>query len=194
MEQLSPSERLKAMLSGLCSSKEDYDILQNLCDDVVSFEDKRINFSDFEIEFNQNFDIVPSEDLPKSFAEILNVASTFVWDGGGPEVGFEINKNGFSTADGWLYDELEEDDNPGLKERLDAAGGPKDAFIGGQNALFFDPTRKLSNGEPALAFMSHEDAEWVEVKSVDHLNYKQIFLRMISDAVLDTQFIGEIYF
>ena len=60
--------------------------------------------------------------------------------------------------------------------------------------MFFDSSRTLSNGEMALGFMSHGDCEWAEVKSVDHLNYKQIFLRLISDNALDTNYVKEVYF
>ncbi len=45
-----------------------------------------------------------------------------------------------------------------------------------------------------MAFVSHEGGGWVPVESVNELDYGQILLRMIADAMLDSNHIPEIYF
>ena len=194
---LSSAEKLEELFKPLCSSEEDLEILKALSKNVVEVRNTEIEFSDMDLIYRKNNSIVPDANLPKSFREIAEVATTIIWDGGGPEVGFELCDDGTSCADGWLYGEIEEDpeeEDLELIEKINALGGPKDAFLGGQNALFFDPTRKLANGEPAMAFISHEECEWTPVKSMDKLNYKQILLRMIADAMIDTNYIDELYF
>jgi len=193
---LSSAEKLEELFKPLCSSEEDLEILKALSKNVVEVRNTEIEFSDMSLIYRKNNSITPDISLPKSFSEITEIATTIIWDGGGPEVGFELSDDGTSCADGWLFDEIEEGEeyDEELVEKINSLGGPKDAFLGGQNALFFDPTRKLSNGEPAMAFISHEECDWVAVKSVDHLNYKQIFLRMIADAMISTNYIDELYF
>lgn len=184
---------LSVLLIGLCSSDEDHEILNALCNKVIKITEDTVEFEDFEFNYQKVEDIVPDSNVPESFGEIASVVASLTWDGGGPEVGFELTDDGVSGADGWIFDEIEDEDE---KERIKSAGkgDPMDAFTGGQNALFFDPTRKLTNGEPALAFVSHESCEWEEVRSVDSFNYKQIFLRMLSDQALSSNYIPEIYF
>lgn len=186
-------ETLKILLIGLCSNNEDHGILNELCNKVINITEDTIEFEDFDFNYQKNENIVPSSHLPESFGEIAAVVTSLTWDGGGPEVGFELTDDGSSGADGWLFDEIDDEDE---KDRIKNAGqgDPMSAFTGGQNALFFDPIRKLANGEPALAFVSHESCDWEEVRSVDNFNYKQIFLRMLSDEVLSTDYIPEIYF
>ncbi len=180
------SEKLKNLLISLCSTDEDNEILNKLCSFVVKVEDGSVEFEDFEFNYHKNEKIEPNPGLPESFREIAQVATSMLWDGGGPEIGFELTEDGNTTADDWLLGELDEE--------FAGASGAKAAFLAGQNGLFFDPSRKLANGEPALSFISHEECEWVEVVSMDAYNYKQIFLRMLSDKALETDFIPEIYF
>jgi hypothetical protein len=188
--QMSNSEKLRNMLISLCSTDEDNKILDKLCEAVVKIEDGTVQFEDSEFEYRNNEQIVPAADLPESFKEIAKIATTILWDGGGPEVGFELFENGESGAEDWVSDELDDDE----KKRIEASGPLKCSFCAGQHGLYFDPTRKLANGEPALSFISHESCKWVEVSSMDQYNYKQIFLRLLSDEMVETDFIREIYF
>ncbi len=187
-----PDETLRALLSPLCSTDEDQKILDEICRKVVTVADSFVEFEELEFNFTKDDTITTAKDLPKSFGDIAQVATSITWDCGGPEAGFELHEDGSSAADGWIFGEINEQE----KERIRAAaqGDPADAFVGGQNGLFFDPTRNLTNGEPALAFIDHGVVEWVEVRCVDHLDYRQIFLRLLSDAMTDTQYIPEISF
>jgi len=49
----------------------------------------------------------------------------------------------------------------------------------------FDPLRKNSRGEPALACVSHEDCEWAPIKSADRLSAGGFLLRQMADYFLD---------
>jgi predicted DNA-binding WGR domain protein len=180
------SGKLRTMLKPLCSTDEDNEILENLCNNVVDFSDDKISFEETELNYEKNISIVPDKSLPKSFREIAAIATSLTWDGGGPEVGYMLCNDGTTAGDDWLLEEIE------IEEKEIELITP--AFIAGQNGLFFDNNRKLENGEPAFGFVSHEDCEYVEVTSVDDLNYKQIFLRMLSDAMIETDYIDEIYF
>ncbi len=182
---MNDSEKLKNLLIGLCSTDEDNEILNRLCDAVVKVEEGTVEFEECEFNYQKNEKIEPDSGLPGSFREIAQTATSLTWDAGGPEAGYELSDEGNTTADDWLLDELGDDE---------AVSGAKGLFLAGQNGLFLDPSRKLANGEPALSFISHEECEWVEVSSMDQYNYKQIFLRMLSDKILETEFIPEIYF
>jgi len=183
---------LKELLKGLCETKEDLEILDNLYQKVQDFSEDMIEFEDdIEVEYEKDEEIVASEKLPKSFAEITNTVTAIFWDAGGPEAGFSINQSGFSDGDDWL---LAEEGEAGKEFKKIANKRPIDAFMAGQNGLFFDYSRELSNGEPALAFVSHEGGGIIAVNSVNNLNYKQILLRLISDNTIDTSYITEVYF
>lgn len=189
-----PAGQLRKLLGGLCSTEADEEILQKLCNGVVRIDDNLIVFEDdCECEYDAGGTIVYQEDIPRSFSEIKQVVSSLCWDGGGPEVGYAIDDDGMPAADDWLFGELRYD-SPQECERVEAAGKVIASFLAGQNGLFFDPTAKLSNGEPGLAFVSHEGGGWVSVKSAANLNYSQILLRMLADAMLETSYITEIYF
>ena len=182
---------LKELLKGLCESKEDLEILDNLNKNVQNFSEDIVEFEDFELEYEKNEEIIASDKLPKSFAEITNTLTAIFWDAGGPEAGFSINQSGFSDGDDWI---LAEEGEAGKEFKKVANKRPINSFMAGQNALFFDYSRTLSNGEPALAFVSHEGGGIVAVKSVNNLNYKQILLRLISDNMIETSYITEVYF
>lgn len=184
------SGELKALLGGLCQDAADEKILDALNKAVVEFGDSTIVFEDdWEVEYVEGGKFPKPDKQPESFHAISKVVSSLAWDGGGPEVGYQIGENGESYADEWLFDEVA-DEYPEVAE----AGPVEASFLAGQNGLFFDPTSKLSNGEPALAFIDHECCEWVQVKSVRKLDYGQILLRMLSDAMLETEYIPELSF
>ncbi len=178
------AKKLETFLSPLCSSDEDQKILHALCEKVEIFDDDSIEFDNGEqIEWEKDESIVPADCLPASYVEIAQVATTLLWDGGGPDAGFDISDGGDPCHADWLFEDIEE-----------GTGDLDGAFTGGQNGIFFDASRKLDNGEPALAFIGHGDDEIERVESVNHLNYKQIFLRLMSDAILGSEYIPEIYY
>lgn len=187
-----PAEALQALLAGLCETDEDRAILANLCSKVQELNELEFTFEEAEFTFEPGDEPTYADGVPKSFSDIALSVSELWWDGGGPEVGFGVAADGTSVADGEGFDFLEEDDEEN-HARISEAGGADTAFVFGQNWTFFDPTRKLKNGEPALAFVSHEEVEWAEVRSADEFNYKQIFLRLISDFMVGTDYIEEVY-
>jgi len=191
------TESLTALLSGLCKTDEDREILAALEAVVEDFqpEGEIATFENgMEFEFNSPEGDVPRHpDVPASFHAISKVFGAVWWDGGGPEVGWALDDDGEPEADGWLFDEMRAEE-PDEFAKIEAAGKVTASFMGGQNGLFFDPTRKLANGEPAMAFISHEGGGWEPVESVNDLDYGQILLRMISDAMIETDYIPEIYF
>ena len=189
-----PAARLQTLLQPLCSSDDDRRILNELCTAVVEMTDDTIIFNDdMECEYQAGGTVAADADLPQSFGKIGNVVQYLYWDGGGPEVGFALDDDGMSSADGWMFDELRHD-SPEECARVEAAGSVEASFLAGQNALFFDPTTRLKNGEPGMAFVSHEGGGWDSVKSVASLDYGQILLRMMADAMIDSHHIPEIYF
>jgi predicted DNA-binding WGR domain protein len=191
-DDMSAGDRLRALLGGLCDTPQDQMILDALCEAVGEASDTSFDFEESEFEYVKGTGAVYCEGVPKSFSEIAASVKELYWDGGGPEVGFGLTEEGQPAADDSGFDYLE-DDSPEDYERINEAGGANPAFAYGQNWTFFDPTRTLANGEPALAFVSHEGGGWEEVKSADKLNYKQIFLRMISDAMIETDYLSELY-
>ena len=188
---------LTELLSPLCKTDEDREILAaleaeleelDIGGDIAFFE----NGMDFEFNLPEG-DVPKHSDVPASFHAISKVFGAIWWDGGGPEVGWALQEDGSPDADGSLFEEIE-DEYPEEFEEIKEAGKVIPSFMGGQNALFFDPTRQLANGEPAMAFVSHEGGGWEPVESVNQLDYGQILLRMISDAMIDSNHIPEIYF
>jgi predicted DNA-binding WGR domain protein len=188
----SAKDALQKMLMPLCVSKEDEVILGKLCNKVTAVGADMVKFGSSEFRFTPGAVVTKRSDIPESFAEIGRMALSLTWDGGGPEVGYAISKTGKPRADGEGFSFLEDEGGEDC-ERINDAGGANPAFNYGQNWTFFDPTRTLKNGEPALAFISHEEVVWVEVNSADDLDYKQIFLRMISDAMIDSTYLPEMY-
>lgn len=189
-----PAERCRALLKGLCKTKEDNEILDQLCAAVVDVSDETITFEDdMECNYAPGGEVVYHDNVPRSFSEIAASVGALDWDGGGPEVGYALRDDGDSVADPWLFVELEHD-SPDECARVKQAGPVIASFVAGQNGLFFDPTTKLKNGEPGLAFVSHEGGGWVSVKSTRNLDYGQILLRMLADAMVGTDHIPEIYF
>lgn len=188
----SPRDELRDLLGSLCSTDEDRKILDALCEAVTEGSDDSFSFEDGEFSYVRGGEVPYNPAVPKSFSEIASAVKDLGWDGGGPEVGFGLTADGLPMADDEGFSFLKDDDTENY-ERLKAAGGADAAFSYGQNWTFFDPTRTLSNGEPALGFVSHESVEWEEVKSADELDYKQIFLRMISDAMVGTDYVPELY-
>ncbi len=181
---------LKGLLVGLCRDTADEEILKALSDAVVTFDDDKIVFEDdWEVSYAVGGKYPKPGDIPTSFHDISKIVSVLLWDGGGPEVGYSIADNGYPESDAWLFDEVK-DEYP----EVEAAGPVDSNFLSGQNGLFFDPTAKLANGEPALAFIDHECCEWIQVKSVQHLDYGQILLRLLSDAMIETEHIPELSF
>jgi hypothetical protein len=187
-----PSQALRSLLQPLCQTPEDLRVLEQLCEAVKEFGDGTVSFDGGDFTFTAGGEVPFVEGVPRSFSEISRVAKSISWDAGGPEAGYAISDKGRPIADDQGLEFLE-DEGDEAYDRIMEAGGAMAAFSYGQNWTFFDPTRKLANGEPALAFVSHEGDGWVEVESVDDLNYKQILLRMISDAMLGTEHIPEIY-
>jgi hypothetical protein len=190
-------DHLRYLLAGLCVNADDNDILEKLCAAAIAFDDDMLLFKedeyDWEVQFEPKRTVVAHANTPKSFSEIAATVGAITWDGGGPEVGYAIDDQGMSTADAWLFEELRHD-SPEECERVEAAGKPRASFLAGQNGLFFDPLKKQSNGEPGLAFISHEGGGWVSVDSVRDLDYGQILLRMLSDAMTGSNLIPELYF
>ena len=192
-----PSDKVWALLSGLCKTDEDNAILKNICSFVTDVSDDTICIEhdgyDWEVEYEPASEVVYNDFTPKSFSAIAGVVSALTWDGGGPEVGYAVNDKGASLADEWLFDEWAYDDEEEA-ERIRAAGDITASFCAGQNGLFFDPTTKLSNGEMAMAFLSHEGGGWEPCDSVKHLDYGQILLRLLSDSMVSTSHVKEPYF
>jgi len=188
-----PPARLRALLEPLCPNDDDLVILNGLCAAVIEMTDKTIVFiDDMECEYVAGGAVLSHADLPQSFSKIRGTVKYLCWDGGGP-VGFGLDDEGASDADDWMFAELRHD-RPEECARVEAAGNVVASFLAGQNALYFDPTAKLANGEPGLAFVSHEGGGWNSVKSVASLDYGQILLRMLADAMIDSNHIPEIYF
>jgi hypothetical protein len=158
------AKKLNQLLKDLCSTEEDFKILENLCNEVDEITDSTITIrhSDFSYKTDK---ITVSDTLPQSFRDIAEVVSEFVWESSVPYSGFRILEDGLPNDNNWLFDGIEEDE---LKN-IDYLAG---AFDSGQNGMFFDLNRKLSNGEYALGFLGHDGSEFEAVESVDHLNYK----------------------
>lgn len=142
-----------------------------------------------EVEYSPAQAVVYRDDVPKSFSDIAATVSKLCWDGGGPEFGFEITDDEETVADAWLFDELDDDQ----RKEIESTTSVEASFLAGQNGLFFDPQNKLSNGEPGLAFICHEEVEWVPCSSVTNFDYGQILLRLLADAVLETDYVEEVY-
>lgn len=183
---------LHKLLADLCHTDEDLQILDALCEAVEDVTEDELLFAEGEAEYEPGREPVYRSDVPRSFSDICRSLSALWWDGGGPMAGYGLLEDGRPEADEEGLHFLAEDD-PETWSRLEAAGGATAAFGFGQNWSFFDPTRNLANGESALAFVSHETVEWQEVRSVDPLDYGQILLRLLSDAMLDTQHVPEMY-
>ena len=193
-DAVGPAARFRALLGSLCRDGEDEKILDALCAAVVEMDDDTIVFEDeWECEYELGQGAPEYDGVPASFRAIASSVKALAWDGGGPEVGYSIGDDGSPDADNWLFGELKHD-RPEECAKIEAAGPVVASFLAGQNGLFFDPTSKLSNGEPGLAFVSHEGGGWVTVESVAKLDYGQILLRMVSDAMIETDYIPEIYF
>ncbi len=195
---MSAAETLRRILSPLCSTDEDRLLLDGICAVVIEVSEDTVIYSkdgddDWEVNYEPAKDVPSHDGVPESFRQIASVVGALFWDGGGPEVGFAIEDDGASSADPWLFAELKSD-APDEHARISAAGSVVASFMAGQEGLFFDPTRSLANGESALAYLSHGGGGWVPVKSVDHLNYKQILLRMLSDEMVEGNSIPEISF
>jgi len=192
------SEAVRKLLSGLCKTDEDEQILEKLCAAAVSVDDTTMCFKDaedeeWEAQYTPGGTVVQADGYPQSFCEISRHFQQLYWDGGGPDVGYVIDDDGNVASDPWLFHELRHD-SPQECARIEAAGKVRAAFEGGQNGLFFDPTRRLANGEPALAFVSHEGGGWTPVSSTDHLDYGQILLRLLADCMTGTNYIPEVNF
>ncbi len=190
--------QLRGLLGSLCQTDADEEVMQALCSALRDFDDETLTFEDddgdeWEVSYVRGGDVIPHDSTPASFSKIATCVAEMYWDGGGPEVGFALDDDGSSAADGWLFDEIKSE-YPEVCEKLEAAGGPIASFLAGQNALFFDPIETLSNGEPGMAFISHEGGGWVVVESMRDLDYGQILLRMLADAVTGSDHIPEIHF
>ena len=193
-------KKLNTILKSLCSSDDDYKILEKLISLVVKLEEKEDGINDkYTFEEGRSFfhhkdeKIIPSKDLPESFREIAKAGTTFAWTkySSVEGTGYMLDDEGSIEGSNSVEEFLEEDEE--ILEKIEEAGGEKEAFSCGTGSemMLFNPFRKLSNGEPALVYLEHSDCEWVEVNSVNHLNYKQIFLRIISDTMIDTEYIPE---
>ena len=186
--------QLRALLSGLCKSTDDEEVMARLCAAIKTVGDSTLVFDndgdEWEATYAPGGTVALHEGTPASFSQIAGTVGELLWDGGGPDVGFTISETGEPMADGWLFDEIEGED----AEQVNEAGGAVACFEGGQNGLFFDPTKTLDNGEAALAFIDHECGEWVSVESVMALDYGQILLRMLSDAMTGSDNIPELSF
>ncbi len=187
-----PASELNALLGGLCRTDADRAILAALCDAIEEVGDDELVFAEGDAEIEPAREPTYREDVPRSFSEISRHIGAVWWDGGGPMVGYGLLEDGTPEADDSGFGHLE-DSEPETASRIAAAGGAVAAFGFGQNWSFFDPTRTLANGEKALAFISHESVDWEPVTSVDALDYGQILLRLLSDAMLDTDHVPEMY-
>ena len=181
------NKKLNKLLISLCSTDEDKKILLELCKKVIKVTENSFEFEDNEFiyEKSTNRKIRNEKYFPKSFLEILNYFDSLTWYDG--DAGLKFDEDGFTIAYDFLLEGLEE-------EEQEEYGGSICCFAAGQNAVFLDESRKLKNGEDALGFISHGSCEWEEVRSADNLNYKQILLRLISDAAMDTEYLEEIYY
>jgi predicted DNA-binding WGR domain protein len=191
----SPAAKLRGLLQGLCSTDADRGVLDGLCEKVQAVSGDgpyEIEFEEAEMECSAGADVVYHDDVPRTFSEIAGVIAMVSWDAGGPEMGYGVLDSGLSEADDEGLGFLREEDEETLA-KLDAEGGASAAFSCGQNWLVFDPTRKLANGEKALAFISHESVEWEPVESADEFDYKGILLRLIADQMIETDYLSEIY-
>lgn len=194
-------EKFKKLFEPLCSSDEDNSVLVKLAENLISFNDEIITFRDPadkdyepELECQPGKSVVYDKGTPRSFSEIMEVTMNCCWDAGGPHAGVEINDAGRSEACDMdlLCEEASDDPDNELLQQIDECGALA-AFSAGQNEILFDPVGKLENGEAGLIFVSHGGG-WEQVESVTHLNYKQVFLRLLSDNMVGTNYIPEIYF
>lgn len=192
-----PGEQVWALLKGLCKTSDDEAILRHICDHVGSFSDDEFVIEhdgyEWEVAYAPGAEVVYNDYTPKSFSAIREVVTSLTWDGGGPEVGFEVGDEGQSYADEWLFDLWADEDEEAAAE-IKEAGDVTASFVAGQNGLFFDPTKKLSNGEMGLAFIDHEGGGWESCDSVKEFDYGQILLRLLSDCMVDTRYVPEASF
>ena len=127
----------------------------------------------------------PAAGVPPSYAAIAKRFGSVLWKHGGPSMGFVgVDKSGKLTDGSWEWQALEEGDNAKLLAALKKArrkpGDIHCAFACGSNWILFDPTREAKSGEPALAFVSHGDCEWVPMKSADALDASGVLLRLMA--------------
>jgi predicted DNA-binding WGR domain protein len=193
-----PGDKLVALLSPLCSTPADHDVLEKLAAKVISFEEDKsgkgtvvVQGDGYEnegsLQRGSKDAVEYSEGMPKSFCEIAEVVTYFTWDAGGPDGGYHQ-----SGDDTWLVDEIEDDEKEVLAEIEEAGDGVVGAFLGGQGGNIFDPTTTLDNGEIGLYFISHEGGEGDRVTGISQYNYKQIFLRLAANALGDFDYIDGI--
>jgi len=192
MSDSEAAHALSELLGGLCKTDDDRAILAALCEAVEEVGDEELVFEEGEAELEPAREPTYRDDVPRSFSDIARSVGALWWDGGGPMVGYGLLDDGLPEADDEGFAHLAQEDAE-TAARIRAAGGAVAAFGFGQNWSFFDPTRTLANGEKALAFVSHESVDWEEVTSVDALDYGQILLRLLSDAMLDTDHVPEMY-
>ena len=126
--------------------------------------------------------------LPKSYAALAKTFGSVLWKHGSASIGYlGVTKSGELSNGSWESDALEEGDNEKFLAALEKAKlKPSDvgsAFACGQNWILFDPTRMAKNGEPALAFVSHGDCEWVPMKSADSHDASGVLLRLLAWSV-----------
>lgn len=136
--------------------------------------------------------------VPKSFAAIASRFNGIRWESaGGGSIGFGgFGARGTLNDWGWDSSYLREGSNKKLFTALaKAKTGVEElspAFGCAQNWLLFDPTRKSSAGELALAFVSHESCEWEPVKSADKLGYGGVLLRLMARYFADADVLDEV--
>jgi len=192
--QASPKEHLQQLLIGLCSTDEDEVILERMCAEVIEVSDTKATFKDESFEYERAKGLKISNKFPQSFRDIASLFNKLSWYDGG--AGFIINDKGHTSGYATRFFKEAEDyyDNFDTQWFDDPDYETTTSFEITQNGLYFDPKHTLDNGEPAMAYMDHGVLKWVQVESVNHLNYKQILLRMLSDCMIETKYIKEIFY
>ncbi len=185
------SEKVTELFGFLASSKAEKALLTEVAAKALDLTKKggstEVTFEDAVMTCGPK--VKPAASVPASYAGIAKVFGSVLWKSsgprGGPSVGFcGLDKKGQFNDGSWEWQALEEGDNEALLKALKKAKlGLRDihcAFACGQNWVLFDPTREAKNGEPALAFVSHGDCEWVPMKSADGHDAPGVLLRLMA--------------
>ena len=191
-------EKLVEILKPLCSTPADEQVLEKLAAKVKTFEENEDGsgtivfdheeYDENEIRFQRGGKgkIKYIDNMPKSFCEIAEAVTEFVWDAGGPDGGYSQEGD-----DPWLVDEFEEDEMEHIN-KIEANGGITGAFLGGQGNNIFDTTVKLNNGEHGILFISHEGGNGDQIEGIAQYDYKQIFLRLAANSCAGFDYIDDI--
>ncbi|MBA2663868.1 MAG: hypothetical protein H0U74_16385 [Bradymonadaceae bacterium] len=189
--------------SFLCASDEDRELLAALAERIEKFTNDHgaVSFTigAEEVSCNAPFKGLPHAETPASYAALASHHNGITWEsaGGGALGFFGLDEKGRPDDFGFFESHfIEEGGNEDFIEALEgedlSAEDLEEAYGCGQNWIIFDPLRESALGEPALAFVSHEDCEWQPMLSADELSAAGVTLRLLAYYFNDDDSLEEI--